>query len=144
MNNVNILGRLATDVEVIVKDDFKVAKFNLAYTKKLSQDKQETLFIGCVAFNGLADVVKQYFKKGDRILISAELKQEAYTDSQGNAKSTYKLRINNIDFIEKKENNTQGGYAPQQEKQAYKKQKAQANREPVDMGVEFAGEELPF
>ncbi len=102
MNSVNILGRLSSDVEFIDKGDFKVAKFNLAHTKKLSKDKQETLFIGCVAFNKMAEVVNSYFKEGERILINGELKQEAWQDSQGNAKSTYKIHILSLDFIETK------------------------------------------
>lgn len=134
MNSVNILGRLSSDVEFINKGDFKVAKFNLAHTKKLGKDKQETLFIGCVAFNKMAEVVNIYFKKGDRILINGEIKQETWQDSQGNAKSTYKIYILSLDFIETKgQSDNQKGKKPNNSQN-------QVSMTPQ----EFFGDEIPF
>ncbi|HCD73291.1 MAG TPA: hypothetical protein DEQ48_03575 [Helicobacter sp.] len=140
MNSVNILGRLSSDVEFIDKGDFKVAKFNLAHTKKLGKDKQETLFIGCVAFNKMAEVVNTYFKKGERILINGELKQETWQDSQGNAKSTYKIHILSLDFIE-----TKGQSDNQKSNAKQNATKPNNSQNQVSMTPqEFFGDEIPF
>lgn len=138
MNSVNILGRLSSDVEFIDKGDFKVAKFNLAHSKKLGKDKPETLFIGCVAFNKMAEVVNSYFKKGERILINGELKQETWQDNQGNAKSTYKIHILSLDFIETKGNSNAG------DNQTKADTKSNAKNEKSMSLQEFMGDEIPF
>lgn len=137
MNSINILGRLSSDVELIDKGDFKVAKFNLAHTKKLGKDKQETLFIGCVAFNKTAEIVNTYFKKGERILINGELKQETWQDNQGNAKSTYKIHILSLDFIETKGSGQSVANDNPKPKPTNSKEKAMSLEE-------FVGDEIPF
>lgn len=102
MNNINMLGRLTRDVDFkVTQSGVPMVTFSIACSKKY-RDKERVCFITCKAFNGLADTINGSFRKGDRILISGELMQDTYTNSEGKDVTTYSIMVEKIDFIEQK------------------------------------------
>lgn len=76
-NSVCMTGRLARDVEIRTFDNGdKAANFTLAVSRnyKNKNGEYECDFFNCQARNGTADLLYQYFKKGDFCPIAGKLR----------------------------------------------------------------------
>lgn len=82
MNLICIDGRLTKDptIEEVGNNKKKVARFSIA----CQRDKDNSDFINCVAWENNAEFLTKYFKKGDGINISGELRVDNYTNKDGN------------------------------------------------------------
>ena len=76
MNNVSIIGRITRDLELKNFNEGKgfYTRFTLAINKVSHKDIQpEADFINIVAWNGLAETLCKYLKKGSQIAITGRL-----------------------------------------------------------------------
>lgn len=76
MNNLIVVGRLVSDVELKTSEnDKKMCSFKLAVTRSFKNINgiYDTDFISCVAFDLLAMKLKDYCKKGDLIGVRGRL-----------------------------------------------------------------------
>ena len=97
MNNINIIGRIATDLQLKNGNGKTYIKFNLAVPR---QGKKEiTDFIPCIAFGKTSELIDQYLHKGNKIAINGQLITNQY-EYKGEKRTSYDILINNIDFIE--------------------------------------------
>ncbi len=90
MNLVCIDGRLTKDTEVKMfeNSDKKIVEFAIANQR----DKDHSDYINCKAWDSNADFINKYFKKGDGINITGELRINKYTNKDGeNRYETYVL-----------------------------------------------------
>ena len=82
MNTVILKGRLGQDPELKeVGNDKKVVNFSIA-TNDGTKEKPKTNWNNCSAWGRTAEVINQYFKKGDEIMITGAIdyqKPEAVT-----------------------------------------------------------------
>lgn len=78
MNKVILVGRLTADP--VVKKVNKKSCCN--FTVAINCGKDEANFINCTAWGVTADFLKQYFEKGNRIVIEGHLVTNTYTDSE--------------------------------------------------------------
>lgn len=77
MNNVSLIGRVASDLKVVKTNEGKsILNFSLAVSKKYKKD--EAFFLKCVSFGKQADVISTYVKKGDRLAVDGYLKNTEY------------------------------------------------------------------
>ena len=93
-------GNICKDIEMkIVGDNLALANFTVACTNKYKQ-KENTVFMECTAFGGLADTINKFFEKGKPIIVSGELQEDCW-DDKDTGKKRYKkwLRVNNFDFV---------------------------------------------
>lgn len=101
MNNVNLIGRFGKDPETVTRKgsngDFESLMSSIAVNN--NDKKDESYWIDIHAMGKTAENIAKYFKKGDRIGISGELTN--YKDKNGIIR--YSVKVNNFDFIEKKE-----------------------------------------
>lgn len=101
MNNVNLIGRFGNDPETLTRKgsngDFESLMSSIAVNS--NDKKDESYWIDIHAMGKTAENIGKYFKKGDRIGISGELTN--YKDKNGITR--YSVKVNNFDFIEKKE-----------------------------------------
>lgn len=88
VNKVILMGYVGTVPSVKTFDNGgSVAQFSLATTKKGFKTKEgkeipeRTEWHNIVLSNGLAKVVEQYVKKGDKLYIEGELRTRSYEDS---------------------------------------------------------------
>ena len=122
-----IMGRLTRDVELRRTNSGKpVASFTVAVDRDFAPDGQEreTDFIDCVAWNGTAEFVEKYFKKGSMIVVKGRLQIRSWTDKDGNKRRNAEIIADNVYFGDSKksqEGNTQNqtgfqgqAYQPQQ------------------------------
>ncbi len=75
MNQVILVGRLATDPTVIENGEKMVTIISLAISRdyKNSEGIYETDFIKCTLWNGIASSTKDYCHKGDVVGIKGKL-----------------------------------------------------------------------
>lgn len=119
MNQVNILGRIATDLELRkTQSGTDCVKFIVA-VDRYSGGKKSADFIRCVAWGKTADNIVKFFSKGSSIAISGNIKTGSFTDKNGTKHYTTDVYVSNFYFTSTKKEqtsntkpaNTYGGYS---------------------------------
>lgn len=106
MNKVFIKGRLTvTPEQRFIRDEVSVVRFGVAVDRKIKKgEEKQTDFINIVAWNKLGEFVKNYFDKGQEILIIGRLETNQYVDKDSQKKLTsYSVVAEEIEFCGKKE-----------------------------------------
>ena len=99
MNTVILLGNITKDIELRATSSGKeVASFSLA----VRRDNENTDFIPCTAFGKTAELLSKYCSKGSKISVEGSLRQNTYTDKDGNKRTTYNVLVNKINLLSKK------------------------------------------
>lgn len=112
MNNVSLLGRIATDLEMKRTQNNKAyVSFSLA-VEKYSNGNKDTDFIRCTAWGKNAENIVKFFSKGSTIVVNGSIHTSTYNDRNGAKRYTVGVTISNFYFTgSKKEQNN--GYATQ-------------------------------
>lgn len=101
LNRAILQGRLCRDPEIRHTESGKaVANFTLAVDR--DHNREETDFIDCVCWNGTAEFVSKYFRKGSMIVVSGRLQMRKYEAKDGAMRTTYEIVSNNVYFGEGK------------------------------------------
>lgn len=106
MNKVILLGRLVKDVELKKVQDLSIGEASLAVNGK----DGEAIFIDLVSFGKLAENLAKFFRKGSRILIEGELKQDRFKGKDGKNKEKIKVILRNFSFIDSKSDKEELGF----------------------------------
>ena len=125
MNQVNLLGRLAKDVELRFTREkgTAIANFTLAVNRKFKKDEAD--FISCVAIGKTAEIINRYFSKGSQIAISGNIRTGSYEAQDGTKRYTTNIVVESFDFtsnnnkqenkaneFEEEMNRVEDGYVP--------------------------------
>lgn len=142
MNSVNLMGRLTRDIDLkMTNSGLAVGRFNVAADRKLSKEKKmEAMnnneptadFISCIAFGRTAEIIEQYFHKGNKIAITGHIQTGSYENQQGQRIYTTDVIVDSFDFVESSSSNTNDN---------------QGYSNPFDLGMngnESLDSELPF
>ena len=111
LNVAIIMGRLTRDPELRRTNSGKpVAGFTVAVDRDYAPEGQEkeTDFIDCVAWNGTAEFVEKYFKKGSMIVVQGRLQIRNWTDKDGNKRKSAEILASNVYFGESKKSQEGG------------------------------------
>lgn len=147
VNKVILVGNVGRDPEVRYLDkDVAVANFPLAtsesYTAKNGEKVTTTEWHNIVIWRGLAKVVEQYVKKGDRLYIEGRIRTRSWEDKEGNKRYTTEIYGDNMEMLGGSRNqqgegggNTSTHQAPQNDNQN------QVNEPDFDPNEE---DDLPF
>ena len=106
MNKVILKGNLTKDPEIRANQSGEeYAYFTIAVKRdfKNSKGEYEADYPRCVAFGNNANTIKNYFKKGNGILVEAKIRTGSYEDDKGNKVYTTDFPVDHIEFIDKKE-----------------------------------------
>lgn len=100
MNKVIISGRFTKDPEIRYTQSKKaIASFRLAVDDGKGKDgEKKTQFIDFEAWESRAELIDQYFNKGDPIDIIGKIVSENWTDKDGNKRTTTKVRVESIEW----------------------------------------------
>ena len=103
-NKVILMGNLTRDVEVrTTPSGQSVANFSLAVSRswkdQSGQTQEQTSFINCVAWGKPGEIIAQYVKKGDPLLVSGRLDQRSYDDKDGNKRQAVEVNVEDFNFI---------------------------------------------
>ena len=117
LNKVMLIGRLTRDPEPrTTQSGSKVVSFGFAVNNRrknaqTGQWEDESVFIDCEAWNSnreggrrLGDLVEQYLKKGHQAYIEGRLRLDQWNDkNDGSKRSKLKLVVENVEFLERRE-----------------------------------------
>ena len=85
-NRVNLIGNLGQDPEIKnLENGKKVTRFTLATSEE---------FI--VAWNGLADVISRYLKKGRQVAVEGRIAYRSFEDKNGAIRNVTEIIINDL------------------------------------------------
>jgi single-strand DNA-binding protein len=103
MNKVILSGNLGQDPELRQVGDTSVTSFSLATTKryktKTGEKAKKTEWHNVKAWGKKGEVINQYLKKGNSVLIEGELQYEKWEDKNGNKRQRATVVLNDFEFI---------------------------------------------
>lgn len=111
MNRVELVGRLTADPTVRYtqgQESIAIASFTLAVDRrgKKQEGQQSADFIRCTAFRKTAEHIERYWHKGMKAGVSGRIQTGSYTNKNGDTVYTTDVMIEEIEFVESKQNNT--------------------------------------
>ncbi len=133
LNEAQLIGRVGNDPEIrYLPDSTTVANFSIATTekwndKKTGERKEQTEWHRVNAFGSLADVIRQYVKKGSLVFVRGSIHTREY-EKDGVKKSATEIRVNTLKLL--------GGNRSEQSELAPYQQTAPA--------PSAGGDDLPF
>ena len=109
MNNVSMLGRLIKDVELkYTQSGTAMGRFTVAVDRGMSKDKKAEAqakgyptsdFINCKAIGKTAELIAQYFAKGDMIGLEGSIQTGKYDNAQGVTVYTTDVMVSKLHFV---------------------------------------------
>ncbi|MCP1314705.1 MULTISPECIES: single-stranded DNA-binding protein [unclassified Halomonas] len=120
INKVILIGNLGQDPEVrFTPSGTAVANLNLAtsdtWTDRQSGQRQErTEWHRIVLFNKTAEIAQQYLKKGSKVYIEGRLQTRKWQDQNGQDRYSTEIVANDMQMLDGRSGDFQGGGAPQQ------------------------------
>lgn len=100
MNSVNLIGRLATDVQTHNGASATLLAVHRSYNSK---DGVTADFIPIVGFNRTGEILAEYCKKGEQVGISGEIKTSRYPDENGEVHYSWNVVIDRVWLIQPKD-----------------------------------------
>lgn len=99
MNFVILSGRLTRDPEIRYTNSKKAtASFSLAVDDGKDKDgNRKTQFLNCVAWEKTAELLDQYFKKGDGLTVTGKLTSRSY-EKDGRKVYVTEVLVNGVEF----------------------------------------------
>lgn len=116
MNKVILMGRLTKDPEVRYSQgnqQMAIANYTLAVDRRFKREGEPSAdFIKCVSFGKAAEFAEKYFRKGTKIAIGGRIQTGSYTNREGNKVYTTDVIVEEQEFAESKNANSQNQTAP--------------------------------
>lgn len=100
INNVTLMGRLVADPELRTTTTGKsVANFRIAVDRSYSKgDNKQTDFITICCWEGQANFVEKWFKKGDMIALQGSIQTRNFEDKDGNKRTAFEVLAREVSF----------------------------------------------
>ena len=158
-NKVILMGNLTRDPEMrYLPNNDPVVAFGLAVNRRWrdaqGQDREDTTFVDCSAFRKTAELINQYYHKGDPIFVEGRLKLDTWEDKQGGGKrSKLTVVVENMHFLPRRDGAGAPAGAPRPEGASAPPRRAPAGRPapaaaaeqpPYDEQPQFKEDDIPF
>ena len=130
MNAVQLLGRFTRDNEFKELENTSVFRNNIAVQRnfKNKDGERESDFINVVAFGKTAELLNQYFGKGQQVAVQGRIQTGSYDKEDGTRVYTTDIVVDRFDFVGSKSDNATV---------------SKATSSPFE-AVDFADDSLPF
>ena len=105
MNQICIIGRLVRDPETKELEDGKrVSNITVAVQRSYKNEngEYEADFIDCTLWNGVAENVKEFCRKGDIVGVKGRIQTNLYEDKDGNKKKDMSIIADKVSFLSSK------------------------------------------
>lgn len=114
LNLCQFIGRLGRDPETrYLNSGTPVAQFSIAvgdsYKNKDGEKVESAEWVNVEAWGKLAELCETYLAKGDRVYISGPMKTNSWEDQDGNTRYKTIIRLNDIQFLNTKGADDNGG-----------------------------------
>lgn len=131
-NQVVIAGNLGTDPQCnTLQNGTSVATIsvgtNESYKDANGQVQERVEWHRVVFWSKLADIVRQYLRKGSAVLVSGKLRSRKYTDQTGAERTITEIIANDLVMLPSGNNQTGGYNQPQQQNSWQNQQPQQQN-----------------
>ena len=144
MIKLQIIGNLGKDCIVKEVNGKNVINFSVAHTEKFKDGngnlKEKTTWVECAYWTDRT-AVAQYLMKGKMVYAEGAPEADAYTNKEGQAAATLRMRVQNLQLLGgNTEGSSSGGYAGQS-------QAAPRQMQPAMSGGSMApdtDDDLPF
>jgi len=153
MNKVMLIGNVGKDPEVrYFQADQAVANVVLATTERGytlqngTQVPDRTEWHNLVFNRGMAKVVEQYVRKGDKLYVEGRIHSRSYDDKQGVKRYVTEIYVDNMEMLSPKPQTAgapQQGQAQQAAPQTIQQQAPAAPVQP-QQAAQPEGDQLPF
>ena len=95
MNVLCIAGNITKDLELrTTNSDKKVVSFGIAIT----EGKDKTEFVNCVAWEKTAELIARFCNKGDKISWSGKIQTRKWDDKDGNTRYATEMIVFQVDL----------------------------------------------
>lgn len=103
-NKVILAGNLTRDPQLsYLPSNTPVVEFGMAINRKwksnTGEQREEVCFVDCQAFARSAEVINQYLKKGQGIMLEGRLKYDQWEGKDGQKKSKLRVVVDTFQFI---------------------------------------------
>jgi single-strand DNA-binding protein len=117
LNKAQLIGRIVNDPEIkALPSGASVAKFTLAtnrvYKTKEGEKKETAQFHNCVAFGKLADIIKQWAKKGQEVYVDGRIEYRTWDKKDGGKGYITEIMIENFQMGAKARGSEDRGREP--------------------------------
>lgn len=104
LNKVMVIGNVGHEPKIFsFQNGKKKASFSVAcsnrYRDANGEQKEQTTWVNCTAFGGLAEVIENYVSKGSQLFVEGKLSVNNFTDQQGNKKSVTEVSVTNMQLL---------------------------------------------
>lgn len=142
INKVIISGNLTRDAELRqTNTGMSVLKFSVAVNDRIKKNdywEDYPNYIDCTLWGSRADTLSQYLVKGLKVAIDGKLRYSSWETQNGDKRSKIEVICDNIEFMSRKENNTN-----QQQPQLYNNQAYSQNNTNFD-NQSYSQTDIPF
>lgn len=103
VNRTILQGRLVNSPEMRrTNNGTAVCSFRVAWSETV-KDRETKLFLNCVAWQGTAEMICKYFRKGKELAVEGRLSTREYDDRDGNRRSVTEMTVDRVHFCGKNE-----------------------------------------
>ncbi len=104
LNHFIISGNLTRDPEMrTVGTDRAVTAFTIAHNTRFKtadgEQREEVSFIDCEVWGRQGEIAAQYLTKGSATIVEGRLKQDNWTDKEGQKRSKLKLVVDRVHLV---------------------------------------------
>ena len=153
VNKVILIGNLGKDPEVkYTPQGTPVAKITLATNERFKgkdgnwQDRTE--WHNLVAFTRLAEIVRDYVKKGSKLYVEGKIQTRSWDDKETGAKRyRTEIIVNDISLLSGRDEGSSGGYSrgsSASSAPANFDQRASAGNDEYAQQAEISDDDIPF
>lgn len=109
MNAVQLLGRFTRENEFKELGSTSVFRNNIAVQRnfKNKDGERESDFVNVVAFGKTAELLNQYFGKGQQVAVQGRIQTGSYDKEDGTRVYTTDVVVDQFDFVGSKNDNVQ-------------------------------------
>lgn len=106
INLAQVCGRITRDLEIrAIQTGTNVLQFGVASNRtwkdKEGRKQEEVEFHNCVAFGRTAEIIAQYFQKGDEIYVIGRLKTSTWEPKEGGKRYKTDIIVEKFEFGQK-------------------------------------------
>lgn len=111
VNHMILQGRLVADPELRnTQGGVAVCSFRVAWSEKY-KEAESKLFLSCIAWRGLGEMISKYFSKGQEISVEGKLCVRDWQDKNGNNRQSIEMAVEKAHFCgSRKDGGSSGGY----------------------------------
>lgn len=112
-NEITVVGYLGKDPELrYLPDGNGVCNFSVATTEKRTvhgAKEEHTIWFKVTVWGKRGENCNEYLRKGSQVYVRGTLRQESYTDRDGNPRTSLVVRADTVNFLSTRNGSGDGG-----------------------------------